>query len=180
MNKIFEYIKNIWGNKQNVVPYIIIVLCVILLLLNNCQPQKEKVIEKIKVEYVIKHDTITIEKPVPIVEYKYKTIKDTILVNNVPTIADIPIERKIYQDDNYRAVVSGYKPNLDTLNIYRKDSLIYTTIEREITKYRNDYSRNAIGVNIGASTIINNGKIEVVPAVSIGWNINFIRWRKRK
>ena len=176
MNKIFEYIKNIWGNKQNVVPYIIIVLCVILLLLNNCQPQKEKVIEKIKVEYVIKHDTITIEKPVPIVEYKYKTITDTILVNNVPTIADIPIERKIYQDNNYRAVVSGYKPNLDTLSIYRKDSLIYTTIEREITKYRNDYSRWSLGIS-GGYALTNNG---LTPYIGIGINYDLIRWRKRK
>ena len=176
MNKIFEYIKNIWGNKQNVVPYIIIVLCVILLLLNNCQPQKEKVIEKIKVEYVIKHDTITIEKPIPITKYVYKTITDTILVNNVPTIADIPIERKIYQDNNYRAVVSGYKPNLDTLSIYRKDSLIYTTIEREITKYRNDYSRWSLGIS-GGYAMTNKG---LTPYIGIGINYDLIRWRKRK
>ena len=176
MNKIFEYIKNIWGNKQNVVPYIIIVLCVILLLLNNCQPQKEKVIEKIKVEYVIKHDTITIEKPIPITKYVYKTITDTILVNNVPTIADIPIERKIYQDNNYRAVVSGYKPNLDTLSIYRKDSLIYTTIEREITKYRNDYSRWSLGIS-GGYAITDKG---LSPYIGIGINYDLIRWRKRR
>lgn len=175
MNKILQFIKQIWGGR-NTTSYLIIALCVILLFINNCQPQKEKVIEKIKVEYVIKHDTITIEKPIPITKYVYKTITDTILVNNVPTIADIPIERKIYQDNNYRAVVSGYKPNLDTLNIYRKDSLIYTTIEREITKYRNDYSRWSLGIS-GGYAMTNNG---FTPYIGIGINYDLIRWRKRR
>lgn len=161
--------------KQNILISILIFISVLLLLnLINAQP-KEKVVEKIKIEYIVKYDTIIKEKPIPINKYIYKTIRDTVFVNNSPTIADIPIERKIYQDDDYRAVISGYKPNIDTLQIFRKDSLIYTTIERERTIIR-DYSRWTLGVS-GGYAITNKG---FTPFIGVSINYDLIRWKKRK
>ena len=161
--------------KQNILISILIFISVLLLLnLINAQP-KEKVVEKIKIEYIVKYDTIIKEKPIPINKYIYKTIRDTVFVNNSPTIAYIPIERKIYQDDDYRAVISGYKPNIDTLQIFRKDSLIYTTIERERTIIR-DYSRWTLGVS-GGYAITNKG---FTPFIGVSINYDLIRWKKRK
>ena len=161
--------------KQNILISILVIISVLLLLnLINAQP-KEKVVEKIKIEYIVKYDTIIKEKPIPINNYIYKTIRDTVFVNNSPTIADIPIERKIYQDDDYRAVISGYKPNIDTLQIFRKDSLIYTTIERERTIIR-DYSRWTLGVS-GGYAITNKG---FTPFIGVSINYDLIRWKKRK
>ena len=172
MKKIINFIRN--KGQGLYLLFILILLVLLLLNLINAQP-KEKLVEKIKIEYIVKHDTVTIEKPIPINKYIYKTIRDTVFVNNSPTIADIPIERKIYQDDDYRAVISGYKPNIDTLQIFRKDSLIYTTIERERTIIR-DYSRWTLGVS-GGYAITNKG---FTPFIGVGINYNLIRWKKRK
>lgn len=175
MKKIINFI----GNKGQglYLPFILIVLALLLLYLINAHP-KEKVVEKIKIEYIVKHDTVTIEKPIPIVEYKYKTIRDTVFVESKPIEIEIPITQKVYADSNYTAFVSGYRQNLDSIKLYRKDSVIIKTIERTIT--RNDYSRNGIGVNIGVSATMDNNKIKLYPAISVGYNLNLIRWRKRK
>lgn len=177
MMKIIDKVKDIWRNNQ-ISSYVIIIiaLCFVLLFINNCQPQKEKVVEKVKIEYVIKHDTITIEKPVPIVEYKYKTIRDTFYVESKPIEVEIPISQKVYSDPNYTAYVSGFKPNLDSIRLYRKDSLIYTTIEREITKYRNDYSRWSLGLS-GGYALTNKG---LSPYIGVSVNYDILRWRTRK
>lgn len=172
MKKIINFIRN--KGQGLYLPFILIISVLLLLNLINAQP-KEKVVEKIKIEYIVKYDTIIKEKPIPINKYIYKTIRDTVFVNNSPTIADIPIERKIYQDDDYRAVISGYKPNIDTLQIFRKDSLIYTTIEREKTIIR-DYSRWALGVS-GGYAITNKG---FTPFIGVSINYDLIRWKKRK
>lgn len=35
-------------------------------------------------------------------------------------VAQLPREAKVYQDSTYRAVVSGYRPSLDTISIYQR------------------------------------------------------------
>lgn len=66
-------------------------------------------------------DVEEIELPYPIFVYqKGDTVKelDTIYV-------PLPIQRKIYETDLYRAVVSGYRPNLDSITIYHKREIVY-------------------------------------------------------
>lgn len=45
------------------------------------------------------------------------TIRDSILV-------EIPIEQKVYGDSNYTAWVSGYLPKLDSIQVYRRETVI--------------------------------------------------------
>jgi len=81
-------------------------------------------IQRDTVEY---HDTLVYEKPVP--KYITKVMTDTVrlaLVDTSHTLVikdsvnvEVPIERKVYEDSTFRAVVSGYKPNLDSLWVYR-------------------------------------------------------------
>lgn len=66
-------------------------------------------------------DVEEIELPYPIFIYqKGDTVKelDTIYV-------PLPIQRKVYETDLYRAVVSGYRPNLDSITIYHKREIVY-------------------------------------------------------
>lgn len=66
-------------------------------------------------------DVEEIELPYPIFVYqKGDTVKelDTIYV-------PLPIQRKVYETDLYRAVVSGYRPNLDSITIYHKREIVY-------------------------------------------------------
>ncbi len=96
-------------------------------------------------------DTITVRDSLP---YYYPVPKDsaviryvdvpvTVTVNdtNVVTLtANVPIERKVYQEDStYYAVVTGpavgdLHPSLDTLKVYRETVTIETT--RNITSYK--------------------------------------------
>ena len=50
--------------------------------------------------------------------------KDTLVHDSVNVI--LPITQKKYEDSTYTAWVSGFRPNLDSINIYRKT--VYKTI----------------------------------------------------
>lgn len=82
------------------------------------------------------HDTQFIYRPVPVYVTQIRTdtvrlalvdSSHTTLTRDSATVA-VPITRKVYEDSTYRAVISGYKPNLDSL-------WVYNTI-REITVTR--------------------------------------------
>lgn len=84
-------------------------------------------------------DTIPYYKPIPkdSIVYKYIAqilpVHDTALVRD-SVLVDVPIERKTYAEDStFYAVVSGFRPSLDTLLVYQKT----VTIEkvRNITSY---------------------------------------------
>ena len=79
---------------------------------------------------VVKTDTIRITKVKEIEKRVVDTIlvavKDTIILNDT-TYIQLPREQKIYTGENYKAWVSGYRPKLDSLNIYQK------TIIKEVT-----------------------------------------------
>lgn len=88
-------------------------------------PKKAKVIEKTDTMYVYK--TVTIEKPVlketKVVEKTLVPVHDTIVKNDTTYIA-LPRESKTYGDERYTAVVSGYKPSLDRLEIYVENQTV--------------------------------------------------------
>lgn len=111
----------------------VLLLCFISFLFGKtCK--KQEIIYDIKIDTVI--DTIIQPVPQYIVDVgeveipfpmdaivKKDTIKDTVYIN-------IPIQRKTYQTDDYRAVISGYRPNLDTMTIYHKREIIYEKSRR--------------------------------------------------
>lgn len=103
-------------------------------------------------------DTITVKMPIPILT----TIVDTILVPCVDVItirdtvyAQLPIEQKEYRDTNYRAVVSGFRPNLDMIEVYPITTTV--TVTKTLTKSQGDFwnsKRFGFGVAIGPSALI--------------------------
>ena len=77
----------------------------------------------------IKMDTIVREKPI---YAKVKVIRrDTVFMTTLAhdTVqVEMPIERKVYQEDSlYYASVSGWRPSLDTLIVYPKETTITIT-----------------------------------------------------
>ena len=79
------------------------------------------------IDTITVHDTIKVRKPYSVKTYLTgETIHDTLpgTHDSVPVAVDIPITAKVYQDSNYRAVVSGYRPSLDSLQIYRKTLIV--------------------------------------------------------
>lgn len=99
----------------------------------NTRPIETQVVERI--------DTITIKVVEEKVVYRDVVRKDTVYVavantTDTPDTKEdsvnvvIPIERKVYADSLYRAVVSGYKPSLDSMTVYPRTTIVKTTIEQ--------------------------------------------------
>ena len=67
----------------------------------------------------VRVDTFMREVFVP-VKQKADTVfhTDSILVY-------LPFERKVYEDSTYRAVISGYQPVLEEIDVYAKETIIY-------------------------------------------------------
>lgn len=83
----------------------------------------DTIIQSIPVpQYIVDVGEVEIPFPMDAIVEK-DTIKDTVYIN-------IPIQRKTYNTDDYRAVISGYRPNLDTMIIYHKKEIIYEKSRR--------------------------------------------------
>lgn len=102
-----------------------------------------------QIDTIYYRDTITREKPV----YLTRWVRDTMLVPVTDTIRlrdtlwlDLPREVREYGDSTYRAVVSGFRPSLDRIDIYQR--------ERTITKYVSVPSpRLGFGVQAGVGVV---------------------------
>ena len=109
---------------------------------------------------IIKIDTVTVVKPA--VQYRYITqvITDTLYnTDSVLVPVQIPIETKIYQDSTYRAVISGYRASLDTIQVHPIHT--YTTITKQ--------KRFNIGVQAG----VGYGFLLKKPDIYVGLGVSY-------
>lgn len=82
-------------------------------------PESPEVV--VQVDTLVVHDTVTAYKPVPFNVYVVDTLFVPVKVENSDTVwVELPRVAKVYQDSTYRAVVSGYRPSLDTISIYQR------------------------------------------------------------
>lgn len=119
---------------------------------------------------VVRIDTIKVEKPVYITERLTDTlflpITDTIRVNDTLYLTVPRTQRKYEKDSLYRAWVSGYKPQLDSIYVFPKVTTVTVT---EITRI--PPRRWGVGV-IGGYGV---GKSGLSPFVGVGVYYNMIR-----
>lgn len=109
--------------------------------------------------------TLTRVKPVYVaVEPEIRT--DTLIIHDSIQIP-VPIERRVYADSNYRAVVSGWHPSLDTISVYPETRII--TIERIKTETRP--ARWGLGLQAGAGI---SAKGAIFPYVGVGVSYNLL------
>lgn len=103
----------------------------------------------------IKWDTLRVEVPVPYevekvrTEYVYVTTPaDTVVTERVDSVlVAVDVERRVYQDSSYRAVVSGavvgdIHPTLDEIDIYSRSET--RIIEHKAPMFR-PYIRGSVG-----------------------------------
>ena len=102
---------------------------------------------------IILHDTITAYKPVPFNVYVVDTMWVPVTVNKTDTVwAQLPRTAKVYQDSTYRAVVSGFRPSLDTISVYQRTKVITVTNNVRIPPPRWSWGVQAgLGVNATGS-----------------------------
>ena len=123
-------------------------------------------VEIVKVDSFIKKDTVTKWYPKPV---KIE-IKDTIFIHSdsIEQSGDsilLPRETKTYEDSTYRAVVSGFKPSLDTLMVFPNTIYISTEKVREIEK--KDHWNYGIGVGVGYGLF--NRKFDIYAGFTVGY-----------
>lgn len=125
-----------------------------------------------RVDTLLVHDTTVRERPVFVDRWitrhdtAWLAVHDTtLLVDSV--LVDVPIETRVYQEDSlYRAVVSGYRPSLDTLKVWN------TT--KEITRYVAVPERRPWGIGVQAGAGL--GPQGLTPYVGVGISYNIIRF----
>lgn len=102
--------------------------------------------DEVKSDTVVKRDTVSIPDPQPhlvtqeVIRYKYVPVTvdpDTVYKEKHDTIirvedgvAVIPISLKTYTDSStYKAVVSGYDPRLESIEVYQTNTVITNTVQ---------------------------------------------------
>lgn len=111
-------------------------------------------------------DTITIDKPA--IQYKYinKIVTDTLYsIDSIQVQVSVPITTTVYADSSYRVIVSGYKVNLDTIQVYPKHTV--TTITNTIVKQKRWY----IGVQVGAGWGIYSKQPDIFLGVGVSYRL---------
>ncbi|WP_195531879.1 DUF6808 domain-containing protein [Bacteroides finegoldii] len=108
-------------------PYILICLLLGVLVWMKCgphEPATEEVRTETKIKTVVKVCTLSVSPPMaPLLTLK---LTDTIHIGDTV----VPREQAYYEDTLYRAWVSGYRPRLDSLQIFPRT--VYQTVMNDI------------------------------------------------
>lgn len=148
--------------EANLLIIIIIVVICIRCCSNNSKQKPIRITDTIT---IIKQDTIEIIKPQPIIQYVDRIIKDTLYsIDSILVPVDVPIETKVYTDSSYRAVISGYRANLDTISIFNKNQIQYIN---KINKTKKWNISPAVGVGYGMF----GKKVDMYVGFSIIYNL---------
>lgn len=113
-----------------------------------------------KVRYLTRVDTVLLPVPGDTVEVPGDTVEVPVLV---------PISRNVYEGEDYRAVVSGFRASLDTLDIFRKTQTVTNTVVQRV-EVPGKPKRWGIGVSAGYALTPQGVK----PYIGAGISYSFI------
>lgn len=126
---------------------------------------------------VCRTDTVFRERPV----YYARRVTDTMVVAVHDTLRardtlymELPREQVEYRDTAYRAWISGYRPALDSIEVYRDiRTVTITKTERiEVAVPR----RWSLGVTAGYGLAQADGHLQPAPFVGVGVSYNIFSW----
>lgn len=82
-------------------------------------PERDTITDTIKVVHPVAVDSVIVRhRVVPIVRWSDSvSVRDSIVIRD--SVAVVPITQKIYGDSTYKAWVSGYGVNLDSIHVFR-------------------------------------------------------------
>ena len=100
---------------------------------------------------VVKRDTLRLNSP--ILREIHKVTHDTIKIVMNDTIVRrdtiyLEREQRIYEDEEYKAFVSGFQPRLDSIYVYPK------TIYETKVSTRKEWRQFTYGVNVGVGVVM--------------------------
>lgn len=114
-------------------------------------------------------DTVVVVKP--IVQRVEVLKNDTIFVRDTIFI-ELPIERKIYQDSTYKASVTGYRAELEEIEVYPQT--VTNTVVQSETIYKYIPKKWGFGLSVGYGVTTADWKLS--PYVGISVNYNLFSW----
>lgn len=118
-------------------------------------------------------DTLLIERPVPVevrvVDTMLVAVADTIRLSDTVYLR-LPREIKQYEDSLFRAQVSGYRPELDWIEVYPQTVLV---TEKMTNK---DVKRWGIGLQAGYGAYVAAGQVRLAPYLGVGISYDIIWW----
>lgn len=119
---------------------------------------------------VVRVDTIRVVEPKPVTIAEYKT--DTIIIyhESEPVYIPIPLKKYTFAGPEYKVEASGYKVELQAIEVY--PTTIVQTITNEKILTKRDTKRLGIGIQAGYG-ITRNG---VSPYVGVGVHYSVIRF----
>lgn len=128
-----------------------------------------------KADTLIIRDTVTIEHPVPILTTVIDTIlvayPDIVIIHDT-TFVQLPKERKEYSGKDYRAVVSGYQPSLDLIQVFPETKVVTRTISVPSRKR----SHFALSLQAGYGITIQDNRITPLPYIGAGLSYSLVEW----
>ena len=134
---------------------------------------KPEIVEIHTTDTVVVRDTVRETVLVP--KVRYLTRVDTVLLpvpgDTVEVPVLVPISRNVYEGEDYRAVVSGFRASLDTLDIFRKTQTVTNTVVQRV-EVPGKPKRWGIGVSAGYALTPQGMK----PYIGAGVQYNFLSW----
>lgn len=149
-------------------PWVLVALLTIAVVVMWLQPAKEvqpEIRTETKIKTTVKVDTLFI--PSPLISFRIK-MKDTIRIGDTV----VNREQAVYEDSLYRAWVSGYRPRLDSIEVYPR--IVTNTVTNDIyhTITVKDKRRWGLGLQIGYGGTVNRSS----PYIGIGISYNLLQW----
>lgn len=132
---------------------------------------KPEIVKIHRTDTVVGRDTVRETVLVP--KVRYLTRVDTVLLpvpgDTVEVPVLVPISRNVYEGEDYRAVVSGFRASLDTLDIFRKTQTVTNTVVQRV-EVPGKPKRWGIGVSAGYALTPQGVK----PYIGAGISYSFI------
>lgn len=128
---------------------------------------------KVQTDTLIVRDTIREKYPVFVDRWKTRTelveVHDTVRRNDTLWQA-VEIERRVYQGDDYRAVVEGWRPELAEIAVYPKTVYLQTEVTQQAPQPR---VRFGFGATAGPAVIWTPDGIKGGAGLAAGLTIFF-------
>lgn len=117
-------------------------------------------------------DTVIIDRPVPVTIRTADTllvaVSDTVRVRDTVYVS-LPREERVYEGDDYRAQVSGYRPALDWIEVYPETRIVTNAASAPAKRW-------GIGIQAGYGAYVSEGQARLAPYVGVGVSYDLIRF----
>lgn len=128
---------------------------------------------KVQVDTLVIRDTVREKYPVYVDRWRTRTelveVHDTVRRNDTLWQA-VEIERRVYQGDDYRAVVEGWRPQLAEIAVFPKTVYLQTEVTQHASRPR---VRFGFGATAGPAVIWTPDGVKGGAGIAAGLSVTF-------